>query len=181
MKEIENNENQIIENIIDTILHYYPRIEREEMLFDYPQSQIDIIMHFIQVEGKDYTSIYFCNGTIDVRCSFNSPETFLVKGLVSPNTVNELIFNILEDYDYFRSVYLIGDNIDIEFGLDLKYGSRYGIGCNRIKLELDFYGYPNKEELQENYINEIIKVYTEELNHSLGVSDEIKHKLKKMH
>ena len=181
MKEIKNNEKEIINEILNTITKYYPKMDREKVIFGNKNTQMDIIIQFMNIEEKDYTSIYFCNGDINARTSLNVPERFLVNDLISSNTINELIFTILEDYDYFRCASLEHDNIEIELGLDMLYGQRPGISCERICLNLEFYKHPRKEYLMEEYIDEIIKVYKYEIDHALGISDRLKYKLTKMH
>lgn len=180
-KVINNNEKEIIENIMNTILKYYPKKEREEIIFKPIQSQMDIAIQFININNKDYTSIIFSKGSINVRSGFDVNESFLINGLIPPNTINELIFNILEDYDYFRNLFLTENEISTEFALDMKYGCRYGIGCNRIGLSLDFWACSNKEELVDTYFTEIAKIYRQEIESSFGVINEIKLRLKEIH
>jgi len=181
MKEINNDQKKIIENITKTLLKYYPRREREKIIFRPNQSQMDIRIEFINIENELKTLIYFCDGTIYSRTSLSVPERFKVNDLITPNTINELIFNILEDYDYFRSLSLTENEISIELGLDMKYGCRYGIGCNRIGLSLNFWACSNKEELVDTYFTEIAKIYSQEIENSFGISNEIKLRLKEIH
>lgn len=173
MKKIENDEKKIINEIMNIITKYYPRIERNELLL-FNTSELRINISFLKENRRDLTYINFYEFIKTTKIS----EEITIDGLISPTTVNELIFTILEDYDYFRNVSSSELGIGIDLGLDLKYGRRKGINCNRIGVNLDFYNYPNNEELIETYMNEILKVYRYEINNALNINNELKHKLK---
>ena len=176
---IDNSEEErIIETIKGVLLSKHPIVNDRIDLLLHHQKQFDISMKFVNVSGKDYTYINFLDGYTFCRNSIDSQ--IIINGLVTKNTINELIFNILLDHDYIRDMYFGADTMKLSFIVDLRENNMKGIGCRVIGLGLDFHFHPEKEILLKHYSESIIKLYTDELNHAFGLSDEIKHKIKKL-
>lgn len=174
---IENsNEKEIIERIKSIIISRHPIMEdRFEKVMHYPAPRIDISISFITYENEDYTVISFCDGDEVARVSI--PERIKIKGLLSPNAINELIFEVLLDHDVIYGGSITKEEIRLTFGVDVRENNLQGISCSQIVLVINAYCHQDGKNIIDNYSEEIIKVYASELQYVPYSNSELIHRL----
>lgn len=160
----KENEREIIEKIKSVIISRHPIVEdRFDAVMNCPTPRMDILIKVIRVEDQDYTVIMFMDGDENARISI--PERIKIKGLIKPSTINELIFEILLDHDLITSGAITKEKIVLNFGVDVREDNLTGISCAKILLEVKAPKHPDEKNIIDSYSEEIIKVYTSELQY----------------
>ena len=178
MEIIENSKENIIERIKSVIISRHPIVEdRFDKVANYPAPKIEVRLKPVSYDNGDVTVVHFCDG--DETALIGISESFVINGLIDSNLINELIFEILLDHDYIHCATLNKDRFSLYFGVVLRENNMHGISCSQIDLIIDTSSFREGEELMTEISNEVIKVYTSELNDALHRNAELTYKLMK--
>ncbi len=158
------NEKEILEAMKNIIINRHPIVDERINTLLHSSSSMQININFYKENNKEFTNIMFLDGTDSYKSSI--PERININGLVSSSFINKFIAYIVSYYDIIRTIHMENDDINMLFACDLKNSELPGIDCNNIGLELDFYGYPNNEEIMNNYFKNIVTTFKEYLTHS---------------
>lgn len=176
MEIIENSKEKIIERIKSVIISRHPIVEdRFDKVANYPAPKIEVRLKPVSYDNGDVTVVHFCDG--DETALIGISESFVINGLIDSNLINELIFEILLDHDYIHCATLNKDRFSLYFGVVLRENNMHGISCSQIDLIIDTSSFREGEELMSEISNEVIKVYTSELNDALHRNAELTYKL----
>ena len=159
-----NNDNEILKIIIDIILKRHPIVnDRVDILFEYPRTSMDIIFRFYEVEDKQYTRIYFTDGT-DIT-KYSIPEQLIINNLVSTKMLCNLIYYILNDHDHIKNISIQDNFISLSFDVNMNDDNMNGISCGDINLRLDFCCINDSRLLINDYLTNIISNFYDKLKH----------------
>lgn len=169
MKKYElsyDKDDEIVKIIKNIILSRYLILEdRMDVLFKNPRPAMDINLYFYKDgNDNDFTEIMFTDGTENSKCSM--PERISINGLISFQTITNLIYFILSDHDYIKDIYKNVSEFKLSFDINLNDDNIHGVSCGTIGLRLDFSSYPSHEELLNNYIKIIINNFYNELKYT---------------
>ncbi len=150
-----DQEQEIVKAVKNIILRKHPMVKnRIETLFHEPGSMMVMDIVVYEDQKKFVTQILFCDGSTDAVVSI--PERVIIDGLISTQTVVELIQLIAMDHDQVDLFSNNGCEIRIPFSVNVCEKNICGIDCNHIQLNIDFHHCPNSGQLCEEYCDEIV-------------------------
>lgn len=151
-------QEEILNEIKSVITTHHPYMEnRLPILLKYPNPSMDIKFYF----HPTGTVITFLDGLETKKSSI--PKKIELDFVVEPALINSLVAMLLQDHDYISDIKRSSNALQVGTDVELTLDNYAGIACGAINVELDFYGYPNSEELLNSYYDALVCAFYDQI------------------
>ena len=162
----ENDDLKIINKIKEIIISRHPiEDDRFYTVTTLPSPHMNININFLPSYDKKSTYITFSDGNSDFEIT--NEDELLIDGLISQNTVKELIKFIYSDHGKISCFDKLGDAIKIIFCVNLSEKPK-GISCDDIRLILNFsfVKLSDYDKMVDSYFDMIIREFKNQLKNT---------------